>query len=77
MDTLRARQHCQQLPPAAEEPSTALSRLGLVRDDPPLGAVEVWKAEREGWTVPPAHQEQQGRKEGACRKASQNLTQED
>lgn len=61
MDTPRARQH-QQLSPVAEEPSATRSRLGLVGDNPPLGAVEVWKAEREGWKVPPAHQEQRGRK---------------
>lgn len=72
MDTPRARQRHWQVSPAAEALTTALSWLGLLRDDPPLGAVEVWKAERECWTVPPAHQEQQGRKEGVSRKASQN-----
>lgn len=66
MDTPRAHQH-QQLSPMAEEPNTTMSqlglvRLGLVRDNPPLGAVEVWRAEREGWKVPPACWEQWGRK---------------
>lgn len=42
------------------ELSATRSRLGLVGDDPSLGAVEVWKAEKEGWKVPPAHQEQWG-----------------